>query len=194
MIIIKLPTKRIRSEVIKDFYGDQRVHCFSCGNSTAALKQAGVNVVAIDEESPLRAVQYIAPKLAQHYFNCPDVSSGCLPPALVSQLAATLKNFFEHDVLNGKGKIYVPCGSGETIFALSFFIAPHRLFAVVSQEFAPTAFDKMSPLYEWVKTNVGTFYTEAKGIGEMIDKASEFDDNQGGIFIDTRDEALPYHD
>ncbi len=48
-------------------------------------------------------------------------------------------------------RYYVPCGSGETLLALSFFIPVGRLVAVTAS-YAPI--EMIGPLSRWIRRNV----------------------------------------
>ncbi len=181
MKLLPLPNKRIRAEVIKDYYGDARLYCFSCGNATRALQEAGTKVTTIEG-----ADRYISPKMADKIFGGVNVTSGCLIPQLMTKLALRYED--ELLTLPDTGDVYVPCGSGETLFALSYFVNIRRLKPVISN-YAPLQLNNMSPLYCWVHENFSVVYSGAKDITGIIKALGK----RKGYFIDTRNQGLLYN-
>jgi len=62
MEIIKINNKAVRARVIKNYLGNDRCFCFSCGNAVKELKYSGVNVIGISSKDKLKASEYITPK------------------------------------------------------------------------------------------------------------------------------------
>lgn len=183
MNLIPLPNKRIRAEVIRDYYGKQPVYCFSCGNSTKALEEAGVNVTSITD-----AIEYVAPKDSDTRYGGVNVTSGYLPIHLIENLAGE----YRERMGDPGGIVYVPCGSGETLLALSYFIPIGSIIAVTA-EYAPLKLDDMSPLFEWVKNNVTILNMGGiKDLTQIVRSLRNI--STTATFIDTRNQNLIYND
>lgn len=188
MNLLPLQNKRIRAEAIVDHYGNRRLYCFSCGNATAALQDAGANVISISPHDKINSQGYISPMVSDEMFQGVNVTSGSLPLHLMSDIAHQYEIILGDTIKNQD--VYVPCGSGETLFALSFFIPVSRLKAVTST-FAPIDLDGTSPLEQWVLSQTEIIYL--KGIERIGDVVKQLEDRKG-VFIDTRNQGLVYNE
>lgn len=195
---IHLKNKRLRARVIKKYYGDQRLYAFSCGNATAALAKEGCNLVAIDGSSPIEARRYVTPKASDHYFNGTNVTSGYLPLHLMLELARE----YQHNIgeVSEFDRIFVPCGSGETLLALSFFIPMRKLLPIVSGTFAPMKLDQNSPLENWVRTNFEVLQVDLDTLTEIkahvLEHANQVRADEAPrkyAFVDTGGQGLIYN-
>ncbi|MBI5846076.1 MAG: hypothetical protein HZB23_15570 [Deltaproteobacteria bacterium] len=158
MRIIRLPNvKTIRAEVIRDRLppGTRRIVCLSCGNATRALEGVikGVPVIKLDSESPVSARRELSAQEIQTYFGPEsfNATSGYLPLDLTAEIGQRLMAYIP-ELLEGD-RLYVPCGSGETIAALSNYIPLARMTAV-SALYPPI--EAMGPLYRWLAANMKT--------------------------------------
>lgn len=158
MRLIKLPNvKRIRAEIIQDRLpkGTGRIVCLSCGNATKALEAVvkAVPVIRLDSESPLAARRELSAQEILSYFG-PDsfnATSGYLPFDMTAEIGQRLLPHIP--ALEPGERLYVPCGSGETIAALSNYIPLARMTAV-SALYPPI--EPMGPLYRWLAANMKT--------------------------------------
>ncbi|MAF43229.1 MAG: hypothetical protein CMI54_03540 [Parcubacteria group bacterium] len=154
MEFIKLENKVIRSYVIKNYLGDNKCFCFSCGNASKALRDVGVNVIGISPYDKLNAVRYIEPKEGYDMFNCFNATSGCLPLFLISQIADKYCAYLHDEVFRNDHTIYVPVGSGETLFAMSFLFPVSRMVGVTSKKIPAIKFESQySPIADYIKGN-----------------------------------------
>lgn len=122
--------------------------CFSCGNASRALKEAGLYVVDISPEGDLEAKRWWSTaeirKAWPHLF---DATSGHLPPDLMLHLGQALANVLEQEGHQLEpGQLYqVPTGSGETLVALSMAM-PECTFAPVYDLGRGTTLEPLAPL------------------------------------------------
>ena len=156
MRIVRLPNvKEIRALVIRDRLppGTRRIVCLSCGNATRALERAitGIPVIRIDAESPVTARRELSAQEIQSYFGPEsfNATSGYLPWDMVSEIGQRLLPHIP--ALAGGDRLFVPCGSGETIAALSNYIPLARMTAVTAL-YPPI--EAMGPLYRWLAANM----------------------------------------
>jgi hypothetical protein len=112
-----LASKRIRAGVIRDWckYAGYPggVVCFSCGNASAALEEAGLQVVNVSPTGSLVPTQWWSPEQIHacwpHLF---DATSGHLPISLMAKIGEAFACYLPAlDV----GPYIVPSGSGETL-------------------------------------------------------------------------------
>ncbi len=151
--LVKLPNvKKIRAEVIRKRLpaGVERIVCLSCGNASKALQKtiSALPVVAIDSDSPLRAATELSIDELWRYFGQQtlNATSGYLPLDWVEAIG---QKFLK--LVPQAERYFVPCGSGETLLALSFFIPVNRLVAVTAT-YGPI--EMMGPLSRWIRRNV----------------------------------------
>lgn len=162
-----LPNKRIRAEVIKRYYGNQRLYCFSCGNSTRELERAGCNIISITDTTPIIANGWVDSVVSDRYFNGVNVTSGYLPVHLIREIG---KQFVEHiGPTDDLERIVVPVGSGETLLALSFFIPLNKMIGVWSSECPPIQRDVRAPLLGFLN-NVALFKANGRSVNDSLDE------------------------
>jgi hypothetical protein len=125
--------KRLRAAVVKDYVcgmtglGHTRVVCFSCGNASAALREAGLDVLDISPTGHLEAREWWTPaRIAREWPHRFDATSGHLPLPLMVALAERLQQYLRAEV-DPNGHYVVPSGSGETVLALRMAF-PHARF------------------------------------------------------------------
>lgn len=181
---IAINNKKIRAEVINEFLGEKRAFCFSSGNAAYALRQAGVNLIAISPFDALTANHFIRPKEAEYYFQAFNATSGYLPTFLLERIAQRVKARCKGG-LPIKDRLFIPFGSGELIFVFSFFFPLNRIVAVTSN-YAPLTQDNTSPLAAFVKKNCPKIIN-VKGAKSIKDiKSIVGKEMKGGdVFIDT---------
>lgn len=154
MINFAIDIKRIRAEVIKEYLDGKQCFCFSCGNSSLALRQAGADVIGISPHNALSATTYITPQKAQAIFKCFNATSGCLPLFLMEKIAHKVRNQIPKKMFASKKTIYVPTGSGETLFTFSYIFPVRRLVGVIDKDEKAMNFTpKFSTLYSFINTN-----------------------------------------
>lgn len=111
--------KTIRAQVIRDYMkaaGYRRAVCFSCGNASRALAEAGVDTLDISAGGKLEATGWWTP--AEIHRTWPtrfDATSGHAPTHLLGPLSKAFRDFL--GPLDA-GPYEVTTGSGETITAL----------------------------------------------------------------------------
>ena len=116
---LHFPHKQIRSHVIGDYVraaGYRGVVVFSCGNSAAALREQGLEVLEIGPRGDLQTNKWWTPAgIHRTWPDLFDATSGHLPAPLMGDIA---KAFRAH-LGELPGACYVvPSGSGETICCL----------------------------------------------------------------------------
>lgn len=117
---LRVPTKQIRAELIAQYVreaGYRGCVCFSCGNASRALKEAGLYVVDVSPQGDLEAKRWWTPaEIHRSWPDLFDATSGHLPVPLMAVLAAKFK---DHLGCLWVDVVYeVPTGSGETITCL----------------------------------------------------------------------------
>jgi len=144
---INILEKQIRSQVIKQYLIDSGIKgavCFSCGNSTKFLREAGVDVIGIGEKEELVPTVWFPEEKVKRYF--PDrfnATSGNLPILVMYEIARRLRI-----VLGEKWKpVPVKIGSGETALAL-ILAYPEKLerFKFYRDGTPATAYNENAPL------------------------------------------------
>lgn len=131
--LLRFPHKHIRALCIKKYMaaaGYTRAVCFSCGNAARELENVGVDVLHIGEHGDLMPRRWFTQadieKAFTGYF---DATSGHLPMQVMNGLARAYKSHL--GAL--QGRVYVPCGSGETLVCLKMaypetdFVAVYNL-------------------------------------------------------------------
>ncbi|MGR0187239.1 hypothetical protein [Azospirillum aestuarii] len=138
--------KRLRALVIAQHVraaGLPGVVCFSCGNASAALKEAGLYTVEIAPGGDLSAGRWwTAPEIAKAWPHLLDATSGHLPVPLMAAVASALRA----ELGDLPADTYeVPTGSGETLVCLSMAYPASR-FRPVYGVGKGTAFEPFAPL------------------------------------------------
>lgn len=114
--------KRIRAEVIREYMernGIQSAVCFSCGNASRALRDAGVRVLDISPSGDLVARRWFTQEEIRRLWPASfDATSGHLPTDVMLEIAGRLRRRFEGEFKAGNG-YKVAAGSGETALCLA---------------------------------------------------------------------------
>lgn len=177
MVKLYLDIKTIRAQVIKEYLGNDKCFCFSCGNATKALIENKVNVIPISSKDKLCANQYIDPQTAKQYFGCFDATSGCLPIFLIKQIAEKVYIKLPAELFTNTIPIYIPTGSGETALAFGYIFNINRLVLIKDSNNPSINFNKQySPLYDFITVNY------------KVININQFDNNKPGYLINQ-----PYH-
>ena len=150
MLLLKFNHKQIRSEVIKGYMaliGLDKAVCFSCGNASRALKEAGVVTLDISDSGDLVANRWFRPyEVAKTFGTYFDATSGHLPLHLMADIAQAFKK--ELGVLS-ESEYLIPTGSGETIICLQIAYPDIKFVAQYNMNKA-TEYSKDAPLNEVV--------------------------------------------
>lgn len=185
MNVIPLNHKRIRAKVVKDYLGDRRAFCFSCGNATRWLKRAGVNLIPIDGER-LHATAWIEPKEAEHYFQGFNATSGYLPlfltQAIADRIAQELNGALIH--LMPTAKVWVPLGSSELAFCVSHIVPAHCLELFASNDYPPTRQGMRYPLEGFITANIPRHFCKGAMLAELHKEVYAIS-KPGDVLIDT---------
>lgn len=111
--------KRIRAEVVRAYMvrcGIAYAVCFSCGNASRYLREAGVPLIDISPHGDLTANRWFTmEEIRQRFPQAFDATSGHLPADLMHEIAERLKREFnfEQDT-----EYIIPTGSGEGVVCL----------------------------------------------------------------------------
>lgn len=111
--------KHIRAEVVRAYMtrcGISYAVCFSCGNASRYLKEAGVSLLDISPQGDLTANRWFTmEEIRQRFPRAFDATSGHLPADLMGEIAERLKGElnFEQDT-----EYIIPTGSGEGVVCL----------------------------------------------------------------------------
>jgi hypothetical protein len=157
---IRFPHKQIRSRVIKDYVdaaGYRGVVVFSCGNSAAALREQGLEVVEIGPSGELKTGKWwTQAEIHRAWPDLFDATSGHLSVPLMCDIAKAFKAHLGG--LPVAERYTVPTGSGETICCLRV--------AYPLLDFVPT-YDNGKPETEWhPDAPLNPFVDEAPGSKE----------------------------
>jgi hypothetical protein len=139
--------KAIRAQVVASYVGAaglRGVVCFSCGNASAALRDAGLRVVDVSPRGDLVAGRWWLPEeIAAAWPHLFDATSGHLPMPLMARLATAFRAAI--GPLDG-GRYDVPTGSGETITCLRMAYGATEFRAVYDDHEPATRYDEEAPL------------------------------------------------
>lgn len=144
------PAKKIRAEVIRAYVeraGYRGVVCFSCGNATRALRDAGLYVVDVAPGGSLQAGRWWdAAEIRRAWPDLLDATSGHLPAPLLREIAAA----FKAHLGDLRGYYHeIPTGSGETLVCLAMAYPGHKFRPVYGQSDA-TQYEPQAPLNDLV--------------------------------------------
>lgn len=117
--VLRFSAKQIRSSVVAGYVraaGYRGVVVFSCGNSAAALREQGLDVLEVGPRGVLKTDKWWTPAEIQRVWpELFDATSGHLSAPLMGDIA---KAFRAHLGELPAAPYTVPSGSGETIFCL----------------------------------------------------------------------------
>ena len=128
--LLRFPHKKIRAAVIKEYMqecGYKKAVCFSCGNASTALKDAGVDLLDMSPYGDMIAQRWFTPSEIMKWFpDSLDATSGHLSIELMSKIGKAFKEYLgELPQVN-----YIPTGSGETITCLKMAYPDKEFVAV----------------------------------------------------------------
>ena len=130
--LLRFEHKKLRAQVIKEYLSKSTrykgVVCFSCGNASRELKNAGLNVIDISPTGDFIANRWFTPSEIREVFpDYLDATSGHLSMELMNMIA---ERFYIE--LNGvlDDVNYVPTGSGETLVCLKLAFPEKKFVAV----------------------------------------------------------------
>ncbi len=156
--------KRIRAAVIREYMernGIQSAVCFSCGNASRALRDAGVRVLDISPAGDLEARRWFTQEEIRRLWpSCFDATSGHLPADLMLEIAARLRQRFEGAFVPGNG-YKVAAGSGETVLCLAVAF-PESVFLPMFDNTKPeTTREPGAPLLPFLRALFQTITADA---------------------------------
>lgn len=107
--------KRIRADVVRAYMGRNDIPfaiCFSCGNASRYLREAGVPRLDISPSGDLTANRWFTMEEIRRLFpHALDATSGHLPTDLMSEIADRLRAELSFDP---DTEYVIPTGSGES--------------------------------------------------------------------------------
>lgn len=146
-IDVSLTEKRLRADVIRAYMADNdiaRAVCFSCGNASAALKNAGVPVLDISPRGDMESRRWFTQAEISRLFPLLfDATSGHLPVFLMQRIANRLRTelSFSQDI-----EYEIPCGSGETVVCLKMAFPQVNFTPVYDNSDPATEYSPNAPL------------------------------------------------
>jgi hypothetical protein len=142
---VNLLEKKIRAEVIKKYLnriGTNECVCFTCGNASKYLREAGLDVISIGKNEELKPNRWFEYEEIINTFKAFNATSGYLNINLLNRIGLKMKEILgelEDD------KYLVPTGSGETILAL-IMAYPKKRFYPLRLGTMETKYDEGNPL------------------------------------------------
>lgn len=141
----RFANKKLRAKAIRAYmerYGYEKAVCFSCGNASRELKNAGIKTLDISETGDLQALRWFTIGEIKNAFpGYFDATSGHLPMECMLYVAEEYKKYL-HEL---PSEIYLPTGSGETLVCLKLAFPGVKINAVYNQSPA-TKYEKEAPL------------------------------------------------
>lgn len=148
--LFRFPNKKYRAEVIRDYmaeHGYERAVCFSCGNASRALKEAGIPTLDISAGGDLIANRWFEIGEVHKYFpDYFDATSGHLPMDCMLKIA----QFYALMLTTIPKEIILPTGSGETLVCLKLAFPETKITAIYNLD-AATQYDAEAPLNKLVE-------------------------------------------
>lgn len=143
--------KDLRANLLRGYIGtDKKYVCFSCGNTSSALKQLGLDVLDISPNGDLVPNRWFTMQEIQDIFpQYFDATCGHLSIELMNKLSNIYRGAYREKLFN-YDKIIVPTGSGETICCLSLAFPDKKFIARYNID-ASTEYHKEAPLNKLVE-------------------------------------------
>lgn len=139
--------KRIRAEVVQAYMtrcGISYAVCFSCGNASRYLKDAGVPLLDISPQGDLTANRWFTmEEIRRRFPKAFDATSGHLPTDLMLEIADRLR--LELDFEQGVEYI-IPTGSGESVVCLKIAFPQIHFIPEYNNDDTATEFNEDAPL------------------------------------------------
>lgn len=149
MDLFEFENKRLRSVAIKNYMqlnGYDKAVCFSCGNASRELRNAGVNVLDISPYGDLDARRWFTiaeiNKVFPEFF---DATSGHLPMDCMLMVAEE----FKKSLGDVSGTVNIPTGSGETLVCMKIAYPTLTVNAIYNLGNA-TKYESQAPLNKLV--------------------------------------------
>lgn len=142
--------KRLRADMLKTHFriGTKFV-CFSCGNTSKAMKNRGLDVLDISKSGDLIANRWFTQdEISQIFSNRFDATCGHLPMYLMNALSNVYGDEFYY--LEDEDEIVVPTGSGETLVCLAMAF-PNKKFIARYNIDESTQYNEEAPLNKLVE-------------------------------------------
>ncbi len=140
--------KVIRADVIKTYLNAMELNecvCFSCGNSSRALKDAGLRVYEMIEPDGWWEFNEIAAE-----FGLFDATSGHLPFPLYTEIAKKVRNHFKSQTFDFTKTYKIKTGSGETFLVMKLAYPELKLTPVRNLN-AATKYHPNAPMNTLIK-------------------------------------------
>jgi len=152
--------KEVRAKVIKEHLnqlGKNICVCFTCGNATKALRQAGLEVISVGESEEFTPNKWFSYTEIQKSFNgLFDATSGHLPLPLMNEIALKLKSELRYHFKPNKS-YEIKVGSGETISCLKMAFPYISFNPIRLKAHKPTTFNKEAPGNSLIYALFGTY-------------------------------------
>ena len=149
--LFRFENKKIRSLAIQFYmkrYGFDKAVCFSCGNASRMLKEAGVKTLDISTTGDMQANRWFSiGEIKEAFPSYFDATSGHLPMDCMRMIADA---FYRELYDKMPEAIYLPTGSGETLVCLKMAFPRTKITAVYNIDYA-TRYDEEAPLNGLVK-------------------------------------------
>lgn len=153
-MFLNFPHKMLRAEVIKEYVGDKKVVCFSCGNASSELQFAGVNTLCIGGyNGKFQPTHWFTQKEISEVFpDYFDATPGHLSVELMKLIAKKYREYLDKYNLLNENEYDIMCGSGETLICLKLAYPGKKFNAVynVSGYEKETEYNENAPLNELV--------------------------------------------
>ena len=142
---VNLLEKKIRAEVIKEYLnriGTNECICFTCGNASKYLREAGLDVISIGEKEELKSNRWFEYEEIINIFKVFNATSGYLNIVLLNRIALKMREMLGELI---DDNYFVPTGSGETILTL-IIAYPEKRFYPLRLGTPETKYDEENPL------------------------------------------------
>ena len=149
--LYRFNNKELRSIAIKAYmqrYGFEKAVCFSCGNASRMLKEAGVKTLDISPTGDLQANRWFTMGEIKNAFpDYFDATSGHLPIECMEMISTV---FYSHLYKTMPKEINLPTGSGETLVCLKMAFPDTKITAIYNIDPA-TQYEEEAPLNNLVR-------------------------------------------
>lgn len=139
--------KRIRAQVVRAYMercGIAYAVCFSCGNASRYLREAGVPLIDISPQGDLTANRWFTmEEIRQRFPQAFDATSGHLPTDLMREIADRLRAELSFDT---DTEYVIPTGSGEGVVCLKMAFPDVRFTPRYDNSDPATEYNEEAPL------------------------------------------------
>lgn len=144
--------KRIRAEVVWAYMKRCNIAyavCFSCGNASLYLREAGVPLLDISPHGDLMANRWFTmEEIRQRFPQAFDATSGHLPADLMEDIAERLKKELK---FNQETEYIIPTGSGESVICLKMAFPHIKFVPEYNNNDSATEYNDNAPLNSLVR-------------------------------------------